>query len=195
MFIYAYRPCMINHILHKQHILQLYGPDWFHLYGLCWALRNGKKSAKFKITRSVSVLTGLIPPAAANSSFSKSRSKSRSRSLGQKYWYQQKGLATTNIHVKYESPISFGSKVIATVKVFFSKVGQQSRSRLQSEKYLALTERSCHRKYTFEIWSLISFVFKLWQRLSFLKSRSKVKVKVTKSKILVSTERSCHKEY
>ena len=38
-------------------------------------------------------------------------------------------------------------------------------------------------------------VQKLWPRLSFFKSRSKVKVKVTKSKILVSTERSSHKEY
>ena len=42
----------------------------------------------------------------------------------------------------------------------------------------------------------LSLLFKkLWPRLSFFKSRSKVKVKVTKSKILVSTERSCHKEY
>ena len=38
-------------------------------------------------------------------------------------------------------------------------------------------------------------VQKLWPRLSFVKSRSKVKVKVTKSKIFISTERSCHKEY
>ena len=32
-------------------------------------------------------------------------------------------------------------------------------------------------------------------KVKFFQSRSKVKVKVTKSKILVSTERSCHKEY
>ena len=38
-------------------------------------------------TRSGSVLTGLIPPAATNSSFSISRSKSRLRPQGQKYWY------------------------------------------------------------------------------------------------------------
>ena len=52
-------------------------------------------------TRSGSVLTGLIPPppAAINSSFFKSRSKSRSRPLGQKYWYQQKGLVTRNLDV------------------------------------------------------------------------------------------------
>ena len=47
-------------------------------------------------TRSGSVLTGLIPPATANSSFFKSMSKSRSRPLGQKYWYQQKGLVIRN---------------------------------------------------------------------------------------------------
>ena len=52
-------------------------------------------------TRSGSVLTGLIPPVATNSSFSKStgRSKSRSRPLGQKYCYQQKGLVTENRYV------------------------------------------------------------------------------------------------
>ena len=37
-------------------------------------------------------------------------------------------------------------------------------------------------------------VRKLWPRLKFFKSRSKVKVKVTRSKILVPMERSCHKE-
>ena len=35
---------------------------------------------------------------------------------------------------------------------------------------------------------------KLWPRLKFFKSRSNVKVKVTRSKILVPTERSCDKE-
>ena len=43
--------------------------------------------------------------------------------------------------------------------------------------------------------ALSLLVQKLWSRLSFFKSRSKVKVKVMKSKILVLTERSCHKEY
>ena len=38
-------------------------------------------------------------------------------------------------------------------------------------------------------------VQKVWPRLSFFKSRSKVKFRVTKSKILVSTERTRHKEY
>ena len=75
--------------------------------------QNGTKK-----TRSGSVLMGLIPPAATNLSFSKSRSKSRSSPLGQKYWYLPKGLATRNTHVKYESPISFGSKFIAKVKFF-----------------------------------------------------------------------------
>ena len=37
-------------------------------------------------------------------------------------------------------------------------------------------------------------VRKLWPRLKFFKSRSNVKVKVTRSKILVPLERSCHKE-
>ena len=61
---------------------------------LTWAFGSGELK-----TISGSVLTGLIPPpppAATNSIFSKSRSKSRSRPLGQKYWYQQKGLVTWN---------------------------------------------------------------------------------------------------
>ena len=38
-------------------------------------------------------------------------------------------------------------------------------------------------------------VRKLWPRLKFFKSRSKFKVKDTRSKIIVTGERSCHKEY
>ena len=66
--------------------------------------------------------------------FSKVGQKSRSRSQRKNFYYQQKGLATRNTHVKYESPVSFGSKVMAKVK-FFSKVGQKSRSRSQSQKF------------------------------------------------------------
>ena len=49
-------------------------------------------------------------------SFSKVGQTSRSRS--QKLWYYVKGLATRNTHVQYESPITSGKKVMATVKVF-----------------------------------------------------------------------------
>ena len=43
--------------------------------------------------------------------------------------------------------------------------------------------------------ALSLLVLKLWPRLKFFKSRSNLKVKVTRSKILVPSERSCHKEY
>ena len=43
--------------------------------------------------------------------------------------------------------------------------------------------------------ALSLMVQKLWLRLKFLKSRSNLKVKVTRSKIMVWSERSCHKEY
>ena len=66
--------------------------------------------------------------------FSKVGQKSRSRSRGKKIWFQQKGLAIRNTHVKYESYFSFGSKVMAKVK-FFSKVGQKARSRSQSQTF------------------------------------------------------------
>ena len=58
----------------------------------CSSRRFACRTTPTTNTRSGSVLKGLIPPAATNSSFSKSMSKSRSRPLGQKYWYQQKGL-------------------------------------------------------------------------------------------------------
>ena len=54
-------------------------------------------------------------------SFSKVGQKSRSSSQGGNFWHKQKGLATRNTHLFNESPISFGSKVIAKVK-FFQKL-------------------------------------------------------------------------
>ena len=42
----------------------------------------------------------------------------KSRSQGQNSWYGQKGLATRNTHLYYESLISLGSKVIAKAKFF-----------------------------------------------------------------------------
>ena len=39
-------------------------------------------------------------------------------SLGQNLWYGAKGLVTRNTHVKYESSIFNGLKVMAKVKVF-----------------------------------------------------------------------------
>ena len=42
--------------------------------------------------------------------------RSRSRSQGQRFWYQQKGFITGNVHVKYKSPASNGSKIMAHVK-------------------------------------------------------------------------------
>ena len=45
-------------------------------------------------------------------------SRSRSRSQGQKLWYHVKGLVIRYAHVKYESPTSYGLKVMTNVKVF-----------------------------------------------------------------------------
>ena len=41
-------------------------------------------------------------------------------SQGQNDWYAWKGLVTRNKHVKYESSISYSSKVMGKVKVFWS---------------------------------------------------------------------------
>jgi hypothetical protein len=46
------------------------------------------------------------------------KKKSNSKVRGSKSWYQMKGLARRNTHVKYESPTTFQSKVMTKVKVF-----------------------------------------------------------------------------
>ena len=51
-------------------------------------------------------------------SFSKVGQTSRSRSQGQNLWYHVKGLVIRNRHMKYESSIFNGLKVMAKVKVF-----------------------------------------------------------------------------
>ena len=126
--------------------------------------------------------------------FPKVGQKSRSRSRGKAFCFQQKGPATRNTHVKYESLISFGSKVITKVKFFQKKVKSQGQGH-EVKNYgidRKVLPQEIH-KWNMKTWSLL--VQKLWPRLSFFKSRSKVKVKVTKSKFLVLTERSSHKEY
>ena len=42
----------------------------------------------------------------------------RSKVTGSKIWYEWKALIIRNAHVKYESPTSYGSKVMGKVKVF-----------------------------------------------------------------------------
>jgi hypothetical protein len=43
-------------------------------------------------------------------------------------WYQMKGLARRNTHVKYESPTTYQSKVMTKVKVFEKVKLQGQRS-------------------------------------------------------------------
>ena len=67
---------------------------------------------------------------------SKVGQKSGSRSRGQNVGYQQKGLNTRNTPVQYESPISFGSKVIA--KVIMLTLDRQTDRRMdrQGDSYI-----------------------------------------------------------
>ena len=99
--------------------------------------------------------------------FSKVGQKSRSRSRGKKFWFQQEGLATRNTHVKYESPISFGSKVVAKVKFFQKKVKSQGQGHKVKifcidRKVLSQGIHLCNIK------ALSLLVQKLWSRLSLL---------------------------
>ena len=77
----------------------------------------------------------------------------------------------------------------------FSIVDQTSRSRSRDQKLRyhmkGLVTRNTHVQYE----SPIPSGRKLWPRLKFFKSRSNLKVKITRSKITEPYERSCHKEY
>jgi hypothetical protein len=42
----------------------------------------------------------------------------RRSKIGSRSWYQMKGLARRNTHVKHESPSTYQSKVMTKVKVF-----------------------------------------------------------------------------
>ena len=50
--------------------------------------------------------------------FFKSRSNFKVKAIRSQIMVPQKGLVTRNTHVKYESPITSGKKVMAKVKVF-----------------------------------------------------------------------------
>ena len=91
--------------------------------------------------------------------------RSLSRSLGQNCWHNQKGIITRNVHMKYESSTSNGSKVMAKVYVF-TNVGQGSPSRSEGHGppcYLkGFHKLSIHAKL-FEIWSLYLLRFKSYR--------------------------------
>jgi hypothetical protein len=58
-----------------------------------------------------------------------------------------KGLATRNIQMKYESLSTYQSKVMTKVKVSEKKVKCQD----QRVKVLVSDDRSCRKRYTWEI--------------------------------------------
>ena len=95
----------------------------------------------------IKALSLLVQKVLPRLSFFKVGQKSRSRSRSQNFWYQQKGLATSNTHVQYESPISLGSKVMTKVK-FFSKVGQKSRSRSRCQNNFWYQQKGLATSYT-----------------------------------------------
>ena len=90
-------------------------------------------------------------------SFFKSRSKVKVKVRKSKILELTDRSCIKKIHAKYESLISFGSKVTAKVK-FFSKVGQKSRSR--SQIILISSKRSCHKEYTCVILKLYLLLLK-----------------------------------
>ena len=57
-----------------------------------------------------------------------------------------KGLVTRITHVQYESPITFGKKVMVKVKVFKSR--SNFKVKVTRSKIMVPCERSCHKNYT-----------------------------------------------
>ena len=102
----------------------------------------------------------------------------RSRSQGKKYWYPQKGLVTSNIHVKYQRSNTHCSKIICKVKVFKKWVklqgqGHRVKNNGTQGKVLSQGILMCNIK------ALALTVQKLLARLTFSKNGSNSKVKVT----------------
>jgi hypothetical protein len=77
-------------------------------------------------------------------------SERRSNISGSRPWYQMKGLAIRNTHVKYESCTTYQSKVMTKVKVFEKKV-KLLRSKIRGSKswyqIKGLTRRNTHVIY------------------------------------------------
>ena len=150
---------------------------------------------------------GRIPPAATNSSFSKSMSKSRSRPLSQKYCPPSPTslLTLTFDLLTWKSiGIIYSSRTIylPSLKLLGQSLLELSVAQGWGRPTYWQTDRQTDRHVQCNLPLLFQrggggginmkapslLVQKLWQMLSFFKSRSNVKVKVTKSKILVSIE-------
>ena len=65
-------------------------------------------------------------------------------------WYHVKGLVTRNTHMRYESCISSGKRVTATVK-YFQKLQVKFKVKVTRPIIMVPSERSCHKQYTYAI--------------------------------------------
>ena len=65
----------------------------------------------------------------------------------QKLRYYIKGLVTRNTHVKYESPVSSGKKVMAKFKVFQKKVKLQGQGKKLQYHVKILVKRNTNVQY------------------------------------------------
>ena len=98
-------------------------------------------------TRSGSVLTGLIPPAATNSSFSKSRSKSRSRSQGPNFLVPRERCCHKKYtHVIWKAPSLLIKKLCLRLSFFKSR--SKVKVKVTRSKCLVRRESSCHKEHT-----------------------------------------------
>ena len=107
---------------------------------------------------------------------------------GTKLRYNGKGIVSRNTHVQYESPFTFGKKVLTKVKVFKEWVKLQGQGH-EVKNYSTMWKDLSQEIHMCNMKALSLLVRKFEPRFKFLKSGSNFKVKVMRSKITVPCER------
>jgi hypothetical protein len=106
--------------------------------------------------------------------------KRRSNISGSRLWYEMKGLARRNTHVKYESSTKHQSKVMTKVIVFEKEVklqGQRLEGQSHGLKWKAMPEE-------IHIWNMKALAptnQTLWPKIKFFKGRPRSKIRGSRS--------------
>ena len=103
-----------------------------------------------------------MPPAATKSKKLFLASRSKSRPQGHWPWCHLKGHHKWSMHAKYEVSISYGSKVIAKVKVDNRQINRQTHRQTGQKQYAPDHSIRGHKNNNFIVMNRLSFCFQLW---------------------------------
>ena len=96
-----------------------------------------------------------------------------------------------HLYLKHQSSSTYGSKDIAQVKVFQNQIKVQDQG--HKIKCFGTIEKASSQCISISsIKALVLMIQKIQPRLKFFKTRSKFKIKITRSKVLKLKERSLH---